>query len=530
MSGYDLHLFVKDLSYDNESIEILPLNKEKYIALTKRVLVDKFIDQKSKQEKSVYLKLRFLDSFRFMSCSLDKLATNLDANKFVHTREHFPVDDQFKLICKKGVFPYQYIDTFEKLAEEVLPTQEQFFDSLTNTPLSDADYLHAQSVWKTFACKTLMDYSNVYLQTDVLLLTDIFENFRKVCMKTYNLDPAHFYTSPGLTWDAMLKFTKIKLELLTDVDMHHFIKKSIRGGISQCSLRYAKANNKYMENYNEKEPSSYLAYWDANNLYGWAMSQYLPLGGFRWLSDDEIQNFNVLSVPDNSDSGYFLEVDMEYPHALHDKHNDLPFLPENRVPPTSKFKNTKLLTSLLDKTHYVLHYRNLKQALQHGLKLIRIHRVLHFTQSPWLKKYIDLNTNLRQKAISAFEKDFFKLMNNAVYGKTMENVDKRVDIKLLTHWEDLNHKKGANTFIAKPNFKNISIFHENLVAIQMQRLRVVYNKPIYIGFSVLELSKTLMYDFYYNFLQTTYQDRINLCYMDTDSFILKIFLKIFTAI
>lgn len=240
------------------------------------------------------------------------------------------------------------------------------------------------------------------------------------------------------------------------------------------------------------------------------------------MSDIEIENLNILGVADDSEIGYFLEVDVEYPVALHDKHNDLPFLPENLVPPTSKFKNKKLIANLSDKQRYVIHYRNLKQALRNGLKIIRIHRVLEFKQSNWLQKYIDLNTCYRQQATDDFNKDFFKLMNNSIFGKTMENVDKRVDVKLITHWEDRGKRRGAGSLISKLNFKNISIFSENFVAIQMEKLRVVYNKPIYVGFSVLELSKSLMYDFYYNYLKREYAEKVCLCYMDTDSFILKV--------
>lgn len=216
------------------------------------------------------------------------------------------------------------------------------------------------------------------------------------------------------------------------------------------------------------------------------------------------------------------EADIEYPVALHDLHNDLPFLPENLVPPTSKFQNKKLIASLVNKSNYVIHYRNLKQSLRAGLIVTKIHRVLTFKQSNWLQKYIDLNTSLRQRAANDIEKDFYKLFNNCIYGKTVENVDKRVDVKLVSHWEDHRKRRGARSLIAKLNFKSISIFTDKFAAIQMGRLKAVYNKPIYIGFSVLDLSKLLMYDFYYNYLKRDYGENVSLCYMYPDSFILKI--------
>ena len=262
------------------------------------------------------------------------------------------------------------------------------------------------------------------LQIEVIV--NVFENFREQCLKAYGLDPAHYYTTPGLTWDVMLKYTKIKLELLTDINKLMFIELGIRGGASQCSNRYAKANNPYMAVYNENEEIIYLVYFDANNLYGWAMAQWLPHGGFKWVPNVYI-NFNV---HDDYPVGYILEVDLEYPKELHDAHNDLAFCPERSKLPGSKEK--KLLTSLLPKRKHVLHYRALKQALANGLKLVKIHRILKFNQSPWLKSYIDFNTSMRAKSRNEFEKNLFKLMNNMVYGKTMENVRKHVDVQLVT--------------------------------------------------------------------------------------------------
>ena len=203
----------------------------------------------------------------------------------------------------------------------------------------------------------------------------------------------------------------------------------IRGGMCQSVHRYAKANNKYMKNYDKSTESSYLMHLDANNLYGWAMSQKLPVNGFKWVNDlsrfneDFIKNYN-----ENSDVGYFLEVDVEYPKTSWGSHKELPFLPERR----KLEKVEKLVCSIEDKEKYVIHIRALKQALNHGLILKRVHRVIQFNQEAWLKPYIDMNTKLRKEAKSEFEKDFFKLMNKSVFGKTLENVKNHRDIKLAT--------------------------------------------------------------------------------------------------
>ena len=235
----------------------------------------------------------------------------------------------------------------------------------------------------------------------------MFEAFRDTCLKHYKLDP-HFYTSPGLPWRACLKHTRIKLELLTNPDMLLMFERGIRGGIHRAVCKYVSANNKYMgDRFETKSVSSYLQYLDANNLYGWAMSQPLPTGGFKWI---DVNPNEISELATRTDKGYVLEVDVSYPKVLHNQHNDLPFMCErmeiNGV--------EKLVPNLRDKKNYVIHIQFLNQVLQHGLRLDRIHRAIEFNQSTWLKTY---NTQLRTAATNDFEKDFFKLMNNSVFGK-----------------------------------------------------------------------------------------------------------------
>ncbi|XP_076660055.1 uncharacterized protein LOC143363342 [Halictus rubicundus] len=329
LSGYDAHFIIKELANAFKGkIDVLPLTKERYISFTKHVENDGGMGRDYRK----LIKFRFIDSFKFLNSSLDKLSSYLDKSKLRVVRGEFAhlSDSDFNLLTRKGVFPYDYLTSYDKLKEERLPPREAFYNRLCTSEISDTDYLHAITVWSRFAIKTLGQYSDLYLKLDVLLLADVFENFREDCLENYKLDPAHYYTLPGFAWDVMLKMTKIELDLFTDVDMLLFVERGIRGGLSQCSHRYARANNKYLPTYDSSEPSTYLMYFDVNNLYGWAMSQPLPHSGFRWVDERaHIDNFNVESIPIDSPVGYILEVDLEYPREIHDAHADLPFCPSH---------------------------------------------------------------------------------------------------------------------------------------------------------------------------------------------------------
>ncbi|XP_018302107.1 uncharacterized protein, partial [Mycetomoellerius zeteki] len=459
------------------------------------------------------VKLRFVDSFKFLSTSLEKLVSYLDKSKLTITRSEFRNlnTEDFDLLTRKGVFPYEYVNSVDKLDETSLPPRESFYSSLTDEVVSEDDYQHATNDLRRLCIETLGDYSDLYLKTDVLLLADVFENFRDTCIETYGLDPTYYYL-PGYTWDGMLKYTGIRFELLTDIDMVMFVERGIRGGLSQCSHRYARANNKYAPSYDPSEPSTYLMYFDVNNLYGWAMSESLPYGEFQWV--DDVERFDVMSVSSDSVIGYILEVDLAYPQSVHDAHTDLPFCPTRERPPGKR--NDKLLATLYDKERYVTYYRNLQQCIQHGLYVKKIHRILQFAQSPWLRGYIELNTRFRKLANNEFEKNLYKLMNNAVFGKTMENVRDHVDVRLVTRWDG---RYGAEAMIAKPNFHSRSVFSEDLIAVEMRKLEVKLNKPIYVGMCILEISKMRLYEFHYDYVMPLYRDKCKIMYTDTDSLI-----------
>ena len=283
--------------------------------------------------------------------------------------------------------------------------------------------------------------------------------------------------------------------------------KGTRGGMCHAVYRYAKAN-KYMKNYDKNTESSYLVYLDANNLYGWAMSQKLPVGNFKWIEKDDLLKFDekfIKNYDENSDKGYVLEVDVIISKNLHKLHSDLPLLPE-RV----KINNSSKLTcNVQNKENYVVHIRALEKALNNG--------VIQFDQEAWLKIYIDGNTELRKEAKNYFEKDFFKLMNNSVFWKTMENdVRNHRDIKIVTT------NKQRSRLASEPNYHTTKHISKDLLIVEMKKVEVKRNKPVYLGQAILDIRKVLMYEFWYNYINLKYGDKAKLCYMDTDSFVISI--------
>ncbi|XP_023231468.1 uncharacterized protein LOC111631454, partial [Centruroides sculpturatus] len=349
---------------------------------------------------------------------------------------------------RKGIFPYSYFKSKRILDEMQLPPEKCFYNELSGEHITDEDYSHAQLVWKKFHCETFKDYLKLYQYIDTLLLADIFQKFRKLSLTYYNLDPVYFITTPDLTWNCGLKMTKIQLELFNDLDMYLFIEGGI-GGNKFGGKRFAKANNPLIpETYDKNQPHNYILSIDANNLYGFVMSAYLPVNNFRWLHKDKINALDIRNISDNNSIGYILEVDLKYPENIHNRHNCLPLAAEHINIPYDllsnyqktilnklnlKYSNTnkKLIPTLFDKTNYIVHYRNLKFYLE-GLIITKIHRILAFYQSAWLKKYIFFNNKKRQESTNSFDKSFFKLMNNSFFGKTCQNVRKRINLKAAT--------------------------------------------------------------------------------------------------
>ena len=389
------------------------------------------------------------DSLNFLPYSLDKLVENRKPPEIANLPKLFPTtyeffkekyphlsEDEFELLTRKGVYPYSYMDSHTKFDEDKLPPIEAYKNDLTGEKLSEKDYNFAKEIWDTFQLQNLGELHDLYVSTDTLLLADVFDGFRKLVYDVYKLDPAHYVTAPSLSWSAAMKVTKANLELIDDIDMVNFIDKAIVGGYAAVVEHFGKANNKYLEDYEPEKPTSYILLTDCTNEYGAAMKKFLPTGGFKWV--DDVSMFTeefIKNLDENQPIGYFIEADIEYPDHLHDLHNSFPLGPEktniekdmlstyqNQLADKLQLKpgGEKVCLTLNDKEKYTCHYTQLRQMLEMGMKLKKVHRVLQFNQSPWLQPYIDLNTNKRREAQKDGDKcleALFKLMNNAFFGK-----------------------------------------------------------------------------------------------------------------
>jgi len=493
-SNYDIKAFIQAFrkmegdSYVLNNISGVPCNTE----IFKCININNFV---------------VIDSYAHLSSSLSTLLENLPDDKKINLKTITSDPSKFDLLMKKGLYPYEMITSHDKLDMPISELKRHHFDSkLTLTKLNDDEWDHVKKVIEAFNMTTFREYHDIYLKIDVLGLADIFEAYRTLSFDSYGLDPAHFIGLPSFTWQAGLKHTKVKLEQITDIDMYLFFEKWKRGGVSVISGKYAKANNKYLPDYDDSKESSYLMQYDCNNLYGYSMCESLPISGFEWV--DQINEDDIINFDKDGDIGYILEVDLKYPRHLHDKHNDFPLAAEKLL----LGKCTNLAPNLQDKKKYIVHIRNLKYYLKKGLILKKIHRTIKFKQSNWLASYILHNSAQRQLAKNDFEKDYYKLLNNAFYGKTMENVRDRVDIRFCTD------EKSFSKHTSCPRFANyINQFKEDkFYLVKKSKKTVTLDKPIYIGGCIMNLSKLRMYEFHYDVMMERYPNA-EMFKTDTDS-------------
>ena len=527
---YDAHQIIKHGidKFKHWDLDTIPQTKEKFMTLRARIPVET-----TREGKLIYFNVVFLDSYQFMSSSLAKLVSNLDSLPFTEVlqREYSGLTNV--VIKRKGVFPYSYFDSLSKLQESSLPPRSAFRNDLSGEECSEEDYRFAQRAWQEFDCQSFGDYLMVYLKLDVLLLACVFEKFRQKTLEQDGLDPVHFVSLPGLSFLSAFKMTGESIELLNDLEMYTFFERGIRGGITFVNKHLVRNEN---ITHLDTELTQHLAYIDENNLYGNSLSKPLPHSEFCWVEDlSDITRDFILNLDEEGEWGYTLEVDLGYPQHLHHSTADFPLAPESgeitqdmfssfmttfyqTLNPNSSYKpSRKLLLTQYDRKHYIVHFAVLKFYLALGLTLDKVHRVIKYKQKAWLKEYIDFNSQQRALAQNGFEKDFYKLKNNALFGKTMEDVRKRIKYHLVT--DENKFEKLARS----PFFHDRDIITEDLVGVHMLKAKVTLDKPIFVGQAVLDYSKLEMYNLFYRTLpQCPLIKKLQLIGGDTDSFFLTI--------
>ena len=431
------------------------------------------------------------------------------------------VPDRWKYLTKKLAYPYEYfnsIDDYQKPVDNL--KKEDFFSKLKNGYPDAEEIERTKEIIKLFNIKNGEELTEIYLKSDVLLLTCVLEKFIKNSVNEYGINLLYCISLPGYTWQCGLKYIGINLQTLQDKDMILLLENNIRGGMSSVmGDRYVKLDE------NKK-----ILYIDATNLYGHSMSETLPYDENK--PDNNVELEYILNTPDDSDIGYFVEVELKYPDNIKEKSKHFPIAPVNRKSNPNEFsdfmetiipdtctQNKKLICDCSDKKNYLVLYRMLNFYVRHGMIVEKVHNVISFKQSRWLEKYKNFNTQKRNKAKNDFENGFYKLLKKAFCGKTMENVRNRLKIKFIKkddHREIIKQQ-------SKLTFNGIQKSYESCDSYTFKQTEVLIDKPIYLGFSVLELSKLLMYETFYDKLQPYFgQGKIQLHYMDTDSFVLSV--------
>lgn len=563
--GYDAHILLKhahllNLTKERLFIGCIPTTMEKYLSVSLKWQVSEWIPDPKNPTKVVklYNEIRFIDSMQFLSRGLSDLIDTLargcktpaDSSRLFSNVERtlaaqYKEKDLFALARRKQVFPHSYITSEAILEEESLPPIEEFKLGLNSKKeLPEEDYKHAQDAWTELGCKKLWDYSKFYLVIDVAGLADVFEKFRRDSYEAYGMDPVMFYSLPGFAWAAMFRKTKVEVDLLREYEMFAFYEQSIRGGLVQLTKHYQKADNVYTnpENHeNENDFSRYLFLFDANALYSWAMTQPLPTGNHRWIMEAERleKMFPADRLGDwpnkTGDTGYTLMVDLDCPWWLMAETESLPLAPTRETLMPDKYSllmlkqfrdcnpekgkiraEQKLMATQTRKEKYIVHFRILHFYLCMGMKLLKIHCAVAFDQSPFMASYINFNIAKRiEEAGDPGKSDFYKLLNNAVFGKTQEQQRKHMNLALEVDPE------RQQLLIGRDNYMGSVVFTDTLAGIFQRRKKTMLKHPIYIGSTILDHSKLLMYYFFYKVIRPRF-GIVSVMYMDTDSFLLDI--------
>jgi hypothetical protein len=492
-SGFDFHLILRYLPINVIKVlsakgvsSVIARTMEKYMSFT----ISNFV---------------FIDSFSFLPTSIQKLGEILKkSNAYNYTHQYMP-REHHNILDKKLHFPYEWLDSYDKLQEPCLPPIEAFYSHLRKKHISQAEYDETIETFKALGCTNVNMYLQIYNKMDVLILADAMTNYRRTVYNEFHIDPLNFISAPACAWKCALRKSNVELDYITDNDMLLMIERGIRGGMCGIgSKSHAVVKDAGKES---------IVYIDANNLYGYTMMQPLPVGGFKWLSNEELECVKR-ALETGNEAGVIpclLEVDLEYPKHLFTLHNDYPLAPHKLE--VSKGQ-VKLCQTFLDKNNYVVHYKNLIYYLQKGMRLKKIHRAFTFKESPFLKTYIETCIKLRQTSKTEMEKTVWKLMVNSVYGKTMENLRKRIKIAVV-----LDDDKKLERLIANPFFVTADvIITDKLVCVKHRLNRIKFDKPIYVGQAILDLSKLHMFKMHYDVVKPSVPES-TMMYTDTDSLI-----------
>ena len=510
-SRYDCHMFFNELINsmpDKFNMKIIPKNNEEYMSLT-------------------YGCIKFLDSIRFLTASMEKLTESLKDVDYIHLKKYFP--DHWILLKNKLAYPYEFYKTledYEKPVDILLEAGSKAYFSKTANKIPDHKEIdRTNQIINLFNIKNGRELTQLYNKADVILLADIFEKFINVSKTEFGINPLYHISLPGTTWSNGLKYAKIELELIENVDLFKMFESGIRGGISGI----------FGDRYIESDNNTVILHVDMNNLYGFAMLFHLPTGNFQIYENDSItESFinKVLNTHDCSNIGYVLIVDLIYPDNIKYKTKNFPLCPENKTidpvnytqymkehEPMPHRPTSKLICDQTNKEFYIVHYRNLKFYLRMGMIIKKVHKIVSFDQSPWLKPYIDYNTQKRTQASSDFEKDYHKNLICSFFGKTMEDVRNRIKVEFVKNTDE----KTILRYQSRLDFNWIHKSYQDYDTYTFKANVITMEKPIYLGFCILELSKLLMYETYYDKLQKYFGiDGIQIHYQDTDAFIMSL--------
>ena len=528
-TGFDSHLILKEVAAATSDDGGTPFR------------IDSALPNNTEKFKTFQIgPYRFLDTMAFLPSSLEALVDDLRSggHKFPFLTHFYPDSEQRELLLRKGVYCYEYATSIMRLlCTRDIPAKREFYSRLKNSHIDEEDYQHARRVFRAFRCDNLLDYTKLYVRTDVILMAEAYLAFREEIYNRFELETNHYLSLPMLAQDIWLLTTGAKVEFIRDPSIRTWLANAIRGGVSFINLRH----HDLTEEEEKGNVRDVLVLLDVSNLYGWAMCQPLPRGQYRFLPPEQAASFelgnNLLGIDynedDESSTGFILEVDLHYPEALHLDHNSFPLAPEKRtisfdmLSPYARacyeefygkrtFKSQKLITSFEVKKHYVVHGRTLHAYLRLGLRVGKIHRVMSFRQSPFMRPYIEMCSKLRAESVSKFKSNLFKLLSNSLYGRMIMSQDKRLDVKFITH------RESALRWHSSPRFKTATVCSPQLEAVFMEKGYIIANESWAIGFSILELSKYLMSHLFYEEIRPAFNGAATVLFSDTDSFLLRV--------